>query len=336
MFQNQSPFQWPGTPAGQPAQSVQPAYGQPPAPAQPVYGQPQPAQGNIAPAGAGSPVPAGGYGASQPAYGQPAPGYSAPQPAFGDPFANVGRVPLTRGEKLFLRAPDMVLAEMTAAKVHNGTKGLAVIFELRVLWSETGANRVGTEPSVVLRKNFYFDAEVTTWMCALLGLQEGRDRAVIDSLTAQNQWSRLCHLATASPDGGSHGPGPFAGTLVLIDCYQKVKQDKHGTKILDAQGQLQYTDLARPEAVSQSVGAALNYLRTCANPAQDPHAEQHYGVVKAALERRLPVPAFDPNALTARIQAAHGAPPAPAQPAPVPGYGQAGYNGPPSAYGTGR
>jgi hypothetical protein len=314
MFQNQSPFQWPGTPAGQPAQ---PNYGQPQQMPAPV----QPSQGNIAPVGPGSPVP---MGMPQPSYGQPQPSYGQPAPApmaFGDPFANVGRVPLTRGEKLFLRAPDMVLAELVAAKVHNGTKGLAVIFELRVLWSERGINRMGTEPSVVLRKNFYFDAEVTTWMCALLGLQEGRDRAVIDSLTAQNQWSRLCHLATASPDGGSHGPGPFAGTIVLIDCYQKVKQDKHGTKILDAQGNLQYTDLARPEAVSQSVGQALQYLRSCVSPAQDPQAEAQHGIVKAALERRLPVPAFDPNALTARIQAA-----ASAQTQPPQGYA------PPASY----
>lgn len=307
-------------------------------------------QPGIAPAGAGAPVPGPAYGAQAPGYppqhqyGAPAPvGHAPPQAPYGDPFANVGRVPLTRGEKLYLKAPDMVLAEVLGAKVHDGPKGLNVIFELRVLWSERGLNRIGTEPSVVLRRNYYFDSEVTTWMCALLGIQEGRDQGVIEHLTATNQWSKICHLATSSPDGRSRGPGPFAGTIVLLDCYLKPKQDKYGNKELDAQGNQKYTDLARPEAVSQSVAQALGYLRACTNPAQDPHAEQHYGIVKAALERRLPVPPFDPNALTARIASARGgAPAAPSQPAPTqapqPGYGapaqQApGYVAPAQGYG---
>lgn len=303
-----------------------------------------PQQPGIAPVGAGAPVPGPNYGAPAPGYppqhqyGAPAPaGFAPPQATYGDPFAKVGRVPLTRGEKLWLKAPDMVLAEMTCAKIHRGPQGLNVIFELRVLWSERGINRVGTEPSVVLRQNYYFDAEVTTWMCALLGIQEGRDQSVIEHLSATDQWSKLCHLATSSADGTSRGPGPFSGTIVLLDCYLKPKQDRYGNKVLDAQGNQKYTDLARPEVVAQSIGDALRYMRTCANPAQDPHAQTHYNTIKAALERRLPVPPFDPNALTARIQAASGAPAAPSQPAPAqapqPGYGapaqQApGYGGP--------
>lgn len=326
------PYQYPNSfqyPAAQPA-----------APQTAPQGQYPPA--GIAPQGAGAPVPAPAYGQSA-QYGAPAPPYATPAAAppahFGDPFANVGRVPLTRGEKLYLRAPDLVLAELTCAKVHNGPKGLNVIFELRVLWSERGLNRPGTEPSVVLRKNFYFDAEVTTWMCALLGIQEGRDQGVIEHLSQTNQWSQLCHLATSSPDGRSNGPGPFAGTVVLLDCYQKIKQDKFGTKVLDAQGREQYTDLARPEAVAQVVGDALRYLRSVPNPDQDPQAQQHLATVRAALERRLPVPAYDPNALAARVQAARQAPPAaPAAPAqsalsyglPAGGYGppQPGYGAP--------
>lgn len=308
--------------------------------AQPAAPQGQYPPAGIAPQGAGAPLPAPAYGQPAP-YGAPAAQYGAPMPGpahFGDPFANVGRVPLTRGEKLYLRAPDLVLAELTCAKVHNGPKGLNVIFELRVLWSERGLNRPGTEPSVVLRKNFYFDAEVTTWMCALLGIQEGRDQGVIEHLSQTNQWSQLCHLATSSPDGRSNGPGPFAGTVVLLDCYQKIKQDKFGTKVLDAQGREQYTDLARPEAVAQVVGDALRYLRSVPNPDQDPQAQQHIATVRAAMERRLPVPAYDPNALAARVQAARQAlpaAPAPAPAQPAPNYGQpTGYGQPQPGYGA--
>lgn len=318
MFQNQSPFQWPGTPAGQPSQPVQPAYGQPQAPAQPGFGQAQPSQGNIAPAGAGSPVPAGGYGASQPAYGQPAPGYAPPVPAFGDPFAAVASASLTRGEKLFYKGKDLVLAEVLKCKLHNGQKGVALVIETRVLWSSTGLNAVGSEPGVVIKQGFYFGPDVKTWMCALLGLVTSRDQAEIAKIDSmQGQWSQLCSLACASPDGQMQGPGPFAGTVVLLDAWRKRKVDRFGNPKALGPNEDPEMDLVRPEAVAQSVRASLTYLSQCSNPAADPSAEQHYGIVKAALERRLPVPAFDPTALTARIQSAHGTP---AQPQPGPNY----------------
>jgi hypothetical protein len=327
MFQNQSPFQWPGTPAGQPAQ---PNYGQP----QQTPTQAQPAPGNIAPAGAGSPVPMAGYGAPQPGYGQPGPsypiqgpGYAPPAPTFGDPFAAVATASLKRGEKLFYKGKDLVLAEVLKCKLHNGQKGVALIVETRVLWSALGTNAVGSEPGVVIKQGFYFGSEVKTWMCALLGLVASRDQAEIAKIdAAQGQWSQLCSLACASPDGQLQGPGPFAGTIVLLDAWRKRKVDRFGNPKVLTQGEDPEMDLVRPEAVAQNVGDSLKYLATCANPAQDPRAEQHYGIVKAALERRLDVPAYDPNALAARIQAMRSAPAqtqAPAQGFP----GQPGFVG---------
>lgn len=305
-----------------------------------------PQQPGIAPAGAGAPFPGATYGAPAPGYppqhqyGAPAPaGFAQPMP-FGDPFAAVATANLTRGQKLFYRGPDIVLAEVLRTKLTNGQKGVAFVVETRVLWSAKGANTVGSEPSVVLKQaSFYFGAEVKTWMCGLLGLVAGRDAAQIAQFDAtQGQWSSLCSLACASGDGRMDGPGPFAGTILLLDCYRKLKVDRNGRPKVLQQGEDPEIDLVRPEAVSQSVGDALRYLRACTNPAQDPQAERHYGVVKAALERRLPVPAFDPNALSARIaEARGGAPAAPSQPAPAqapqPGYGapakQApGYGGP--------
>jgi hypothetical protein len=312
MFQNQSPFQWPGTPAGQPAQ---PNYGQ----LAPAQAPMQPAQGNITPAGAGSPVP---MGMPQPSYGQPQPGYGQPAPApmaFGDPFAAVATASLKRGEKLFYKGKDLVLAEVLKCKLHNGQKGVALIVETRVLWSALGTNAVGSEPGVVIKQGFYFGSEVKTWMCALLGLVASRDQAEIAKIdAAQGQWSQLCSLACASPDGQLQGPGPFAGTIVLLDAWRKRKVDRFGNPKVLTQGEDPEMDLVRPEAVAQSVGDSLKYLATCANPAQDPRAEQHYGIVKAALERRLDVPPYDPNALAARIQAMRSVP-APMQ-APAQGY----------------
>jgi hypothetical protein len=341
MQHGQNPFQWPGAPAGQPQAPA-------PVPAGYVQAPAGYAPAGIAPASAGSPVPGPAYGqyapgpAPQPTGYGPAPAGPAPVGLFNDPFAAVAGASLTRGQKLFLKAEDLVLAELVGAKLVNGQKGVAQVFELRVLWSERGVNVVGSEPSTVLKQGHYFGSEVKTWMCALLGLVAGRDGAVIDQIDRKDgEWSRLCALADHSPDGKLQGPGPFAGTIIRLEVYKKLKVDRWGKEVLDPQTQQkQYVDLARPEAVSPHVGPALQYMRACANPAQDPQAQQHYATIKAALERSLAVPAYDSNALAARIQRA-SAPPAapPAQPAPVPGYGQAGppvgygYGAPPAGYG---
>jgi hypothetical protein len=317
-----NPFQFqnaqvPAPTQGQPGQFAQPAPGYQPQSVMPSgYGQPQ----GIMPVGAGSPMPFGAP--TQPAgYGAPAP--MPVGPGF-NPFAAVQTASLTRGQKLYLRGDDLAMAEIVRVKVQNGQKGMSLIFELRVLWSKSGKNAIGSEPSVVLKQtSHYFGSEVKTWMCALLGLVGTRDKAEIDRIDATaNQWSQLCSLACYSPDGQMQGPGPFAGSIVLLDCYRKLKVDRYGTpKVLQA-GEDTHMDLARPEPVNPQVGAALRYLRACTNLAQDPAAAQHYEVVRAAAERRLEVPAYDPDALARRMQ---GSAPAQGQSQPAPlaaGYAQ--------------
>ena len=312
---------------------------QPAAPQTAPQGQYPPA--GIAPQGAGAPVPAPAYG--QPTqYGAPAPQYGAPAPGpmmpFGDPFAAVASAALTRGQKLYYKGTERVLAEIVRCKLNSGQKGIAFVVETRVLWSEKGLNPVGSEPSVVLKQgSFYFGSEVKTWMCALLGLVAGRDQAHVAQLDGvAGQWSQLCALACSSPDNQMQGPGPFAGTIVLLDAYRKRKVDKSGNPKVLQPGEDPEIDLVRPEAVAQVVGDALRFLRSSANP-QDPQVQQHLEIVRQAIERQLPVPAYDPNALAARVQAACQAPPAaPAQPAqPAPSYGPpAGYGQPQPGYGA--